>query len=579
MNPQDNSPEMQLLQEHLELKNKYKDLQLRVTRFSVIEQQLINARNRLDREVNIHRQLQGFNRKAFVEMPDDSFGRLVAESLIDIFEVEVGFACFAKHDDSTFEIYGLEEVGIAEAEKEALRNELSSYFLELPIGKVSLNHVDDNDWIRKRVPLRNIMLTRVFDPQLGITVGLLAGITDKGIMHYDLIDSDREALFGVFAQQVLSHHTNRLRTQTNRMQYQALQDSEEKYRMIFEGTPNGIVVADSQNYQIIYANSASCNLFGLKPGDLQNMSMKDIYAPDSWNEIMSLVQRMKQGRSIVSNEVSCVRKSGSVFYADISMHRISIGGRALVAGFFTDVTERRNARQILEANNIELKKINSELDNFVYSVSHDLRAPLLAIRGLINLIGIDGAAPEDTSSYLNMMSSSVNRMDDTIKEILEYSRNARLEVKQSPVEFRELILQCFDDVKHYFPDDIELYLEVDQSVPFYSDPNRVNTLLKNIIGNAVKYKKHDEGESFLKINVKTDAHWAVLTFEDNGEGIDEAHINKIFEMFYRASNSTVGTGLGLYIVKEIIANLGGAIQVRSEKGIGTVFTVTLKNLY
>lgn len=255
INVQENLPEMDLSQEHLELKKKYKDLQLRVTRFSVIEQQLINARNRLDREVNIHRQLQGFNTKAFVEMPDESFGKLVAESLIDIFEVEIGFACFAKNDGSFFELFGLEELSIASNEKEAFREELRAYFNELPVGKVFLSHVEDNDWIRKHIPLRNIMLTRVSDPQLGISVGLLAGISDKGIMHYDLIDSDREAVFGVFAQQVLSHHTNRLRTQTNQMQYQALQDSEEKYRMIFEGTPNGIVVADSQNFQIVYALS------------------------------------------------------------------------------------------------------------------------------------------------------------------------------------------------------------------------------------------------------------------------------------------------------------------------------------
>lgn len=738
MNSQDHTPESNLSPEYAELKKKYKDLQLRVTRFSVIEQQLINARNRLDREVNIHRQLQGFNRKAFGEMPDDSFGRLVAESLIDIFEVEVGMACFGQDNEFDFELYGIEEFSLTDSDRDALRKELRDYFFQLPSGKVSLSHVEDNDWIRKRIPLRNILLTRVSDPQLGITVGLLAGITDKGILHYDLIDSDREAVFGVFAQQVLSHHTNRLRTQTNRMQYQALsleqermsrlaqrfidldvdpqynikqllalsrdmlnarnafyermdgsviiskegveqelkatgapvcmdlilsqskevvhfkgnafekfsdapdwlkalqnqttigtmvridrnaigslmlgftgtavfpesdqnivrilsaaigveerrqlalqalQDSEEKYRMIFEGTPNGIVVAESGKFDIVYANSASCQLFEYAPEEFLEMTIKDMYAPDSWTEILSIIKSMKPGRSIVTDEVSCIRKNGSGFYADISMHRISLGGRELIAGFFTDVTERRNARQILEANNIELKKINSELDNFVYSVSHDLRAPLLAIRGLINLIELDTSVQGDASSYLGMMSSSVNRMDDTIKEILEYSRNARLEVKQSPIEFREMILQCFDDVKHYFPEDIDLQLDVQQNESFFSDPNRVNTVLKNIIGNAVKYKKHSGEASYLKIRVRSDADWAHLTFSDNGEGIEASHIHKIFEMFYRASNSTVGTGLGLYICKEIVANLGGTIQVQSERGVGTVFTVTLKNLY
>ncbi|MFM7838860.1 MAG: sensor histidine kinase, partial [Chitinophagaceae bacterium] len=270
---------------------------------------------------------------------------------------------------------------------------------------------------------------------------------------------------------------------------------------------------------------------------------------------------------------------GSTFFADIFSNTISLGGRNLVTGFFTDVTQRHENQEALLSSNAELKKINTELDNFVYSVSHDLRSPLLAIQGLIQLINSPASSDaENTRNYLSMVNASINRMDDTIKEILEYSRNARLAIQKEEIDFRKLVEGIFDDVKHIYPNSIDLELIIDCEYPFYSDPFRITTLFKNIISNAVKYQRRGPEQSFVKIHICADPEKVKLRFEDNGEGIGPEHLDKIFDMFYRASNSSVGTGLGLYICREIVNNLGGQISAASIPGKGSVFTVVLDNL-
>jgi len=241
------------------------------------------------------------------------------------------------------------------------------------------------------------------------------------------------------------------------------------------------------------------------------------------------------------------------------------------------VTQRRFDQQNILKNNIELKKINSELDNFVYSVSHDLRSPLLAILGLVQLINTHQQSPESLQKYISMIAASASRMDDTIKEILEYSRNARLEIEVSLIDFSSQIREIFEDVRHISPEKIVMELNIKQDTPFYSDGKRISTLIKNIISNAVKYRKKGTQDSFININILVTTSEAILRFEDNGEGIEDIHQDRIFEMFYRASNSAPGTGLGLYICKEILNNIGGSITLDSVAGEGSVFTVTIKN--
>lgn len=725
--------------DYLELKKKYDELQLRVTRFSVIEQELIHARNQMDREVMIYRQMQQFNSKALEDIDDEIYSRLVTDTLIEIFEIEVGFVCIDIPNTGNPAIRHIEGHSLNEEQKFDLHLYMINLFADLPSGTLRSFEPRLSDKLRSILPLKHIMVTQVKDPQLNITITLLGGITDKGSPFYEPIRKDREAAFSVFAQQVLTNETNRFKTHTIREQFsalsieqkritsiaenflnfdtnpdkniqrivdlsvqllsascsvyeklendllftsdtfglhghvesdadekicyklthlmgrdivcmqltddsirsfnnpwlkqfagkmflgsilridkkpigtlavfldsnvaindsmfqlariltaaiaveerrkyalKALSESEEKYRMIFEGNPNGIIVADPVIQRFQYVNQSACQLFGYSEEEFLNLGIDDLHPADSLEDVSKLFRSLANNEIRVATEVPCLHRNKTVFYTDISSSRISFGGRTLLAGFVMDVTQRRYDQQAILKNNIELKKINSELDNFVYSVSHDLRSPLLAISGLVQLINSNQHSAESLQKYITMIAASASRMDDTIKEILEYSRNARLEVEINDVDFRPLVEEIFEDVRHISPEPISLELNIKQDTIFYSDKKRISTLIKNIISNSVKYRKKGLQDSYININILITRQEAIIRVEDNGEGIEEIHQDRIFDMFYRASNSAPGTGLGLYICKEILNNIGGTITLDSVTGEGSVFTITILN--
>jgi PAS domain S-box-containing protein len=246
-------------------------------------------------------------------------------------------------------------------------------------------------------------------------------------------------------------------------------------------------------------------------------------------------------------------------------------------GTIVDITERKLAEQQLKHQNQELLKINAELDSFVYRASHDLRAPLSSLLGLINITKTEDNE-EMKAQYLQLMEKSVGKLDQFIQGIINYSRNARLEVTRKPIDFQSLIAETLDDLKYMERSEVvQKQLVIEGKHEFFSDLFRLKIVFSNLISNAIRYS-NPRVTSFINIHIVVDAQKVRMEFSDNGFGIAQESIGKIFDMFYRASQENVGSGLGLYIVKEVILALDGHIQVQSEMGLGTTFTVTLPNL-
>lgn len=232
------------------------------------------------------------------------------------------------------------------------------------------------------------------------------------------------------------------------------------------------------------------------------------------------------------------------------------------------IATRIEAEQTLQQTNIELSKRNVELDNFVYSVSHDLRAPIASVLGLINIAKKDkDVAAKDM--YFDMINNSALQQDNFIREILDQSRNARLEVKRDKISFQEIIDTSFDQLKYASSTGSELtkIINVKQDKPFYSDPWRIKVILNNLISNAIRYRNGKD--PIINIDVVIKNKKAILTIEDNGRGIPKEHLNKVCDMFYRATDDGAGSGLGLYIVREAVNKLHGDISIESEEGQGT----------
>lgn len=251
------------------------------------------------------------------------------------------------------------------------------------------------------------------------------------------------------------------------------------------------------------------------------------------------------------------------------------GNPIRMVGAVVKTHERKVAEERIKKQNRMLEKTNLELDNFVYSASHDIRSPLTSILGLIN-IASQTKDREEIDECLRLMKSRIDRLDDFIEDILDFSRNLRIDKKLREINllyFIDEILKNHDFGEHFEKLDVRLSLSSDFEI--ISDPLRLKVIIKNLLSNASKFINLRNEFPWLRISaLRVDGNFQLI-IEDNGEGIREELQGKIFDMFYRASERSKGSGIGLYIVKEMVEKLDGNIKVNSIFGEGTQFIIEL----
>jgi signal transduction histidine kinase len=230
------------------------------------------------------------------------------------------------------------------------------------------------------------------------------------------------------------------------------------------------------------------------------------------------------------------------------------------------------SENLLQLKNEELKKTNSELDRFVYSASHDLRAPLSSIQGLIKLYQMTKG--EEKDKMVELIDNRVMKLDDFIREIIQYSRNARVDLKPVEFDLSKLIQNCWENLR-FIPQagEIDFINECTPKFTIVHDPDRLRIVLENLISNGIKYSRARSQRSFIKINASAYDNDLTIEVSDNGIGISPSKHEKIFEMFYRAHENSDGSGLGLFIVSEIIQKMNGQIKLESSEVIGTTFRI------
>jgi signal transduction histidine kinase len=232
-------------------------------------------------------------------------------------------------------------------------------------------------------------------------------------------------------------------------------------------------------------------------------------------------------------------------------------------------------RKQLKTKIEELQKTNDELNRFVYSTSHDLRSPLANILGILNLAKLQQTSP-DIDNYFGMIESCVNKMDVFIHKTIEYYKGIRLDDVNEDIDFRKMFADSIEMCNMQNPM-IAFDVHVDQPGEFSCDGFRLSLILNNLISNAVKYQRQEEANPKVKLTAKVTDTEATIHIEDNGVGIIEEHLNKIFQIFFRSTDFKNGLGIGLYIVKEALTRIGGDISVKSDFGKGTAFTLVVPN--
>lgn len=231
--------------------------------------------------------------------------------------------------------------------------------------------------------------------------------------------------------------------------------------------------------------------------------------------------------------------------------------------------------EIIQQNK-ELKKLNDELDRFIYSAAHDLKSPLASLDGLVHLAEREINSPGH-AHYFQMMSASVRKLDGFIRDITDYAKNKRQHLKIEKVDLERMIQDILQSVR-FLPHADQMTASVSiEGTDFFSDRTRLEIILKNLISNSFRYMDLTKSDPFIKIEaVITESNLRIVVL-DNGIGIGKQHLHRIFDMFYRAVEHSQGTGIGLFLVKESVKMLRGRISVKSALGEWTTFYLSIPN--
>jgi PAS domain S-box-containing protein len=370
---------------------------------------------------------------------------------------------------------------------------------------------------------------------------------------------------------------------------------------VMESTQESIYAIDTK-FRYIAFNKNHARMARLIYGStIQTGASSTDYLKGTEDErwVVSELKRALKGENFVSeqrvNQPRYKDKFIETTYNPIFDRKNAVTG---VAVFVRDITQRKKSEEKLKILNDdlasqnwklaaqeedlkatleELSERNFELDQLMYKTSHDLRSPLSSILGLVNLANID-PDKENHLTYLNKINGRIKKLDEFIKSMLNYARVNRSEILFEPINLSELIHECIRELDHLenFNSVATEVVVNHEEVIFKSDPLRIRIIIGNIISNAYKYY-NTSTKSKLKIVANINPIAVEILISDNGIGIKREHQKKIFDMFYRATEKSQGSGLGMYIVKQAVEKLKGNIKVKSVFGKGTAIKIVLPN--
>lgn len=230
---------------------------------------------------------------------------------------------------------------------------------------------------------------------------------------------------------------------------------------------------------------------------------------------------------------------------------------------------------LLFAKNQELQKANEELDKFAYSVTHDIRGPIVSMTGALELMKNTDDINE-IRQIISLMEESADKVTDLIENIHAYYSLKRGDINIEDVDFKILLSEIV--AIHRINATLKntaINITVKQDEVFRNDRVILQLIINNLLSNALKYQQINATNKFVSISIAVEKGQAVMEIEDNGIGIDEQHFDDIFKMFFRATKESTGAGFGLYNVKDALNKLQGTITVTSKLGVGTKFIVSI----
>ncbi|MBL6445492.1 PAS domain S-box protein [Fulvivirga sp. 29W222] len=349
-------------------------------------------------------------------------------------------------------------------------------------------------------------------------------------------------------------------------------------KIYFEHTSDTIAIVNDRG-KILYVNPSFERVSGYDKEEIEGKSIDTlrsgrVFIDAYWNN----VRKLNEDRNLFRKVFVDKKKSGNYFYLDtkvILYLSTSTGDRNYIL-IGTDITDVLDQTQRIELLEVELEKANQTLGTILYRSSHDLRAPITTIQGVLNLARAD-VKDDKLLSYLDMIVQSTSRLDSLLIDLRKLSRIHSNRFPAQEINFEELVKGILEDLSRFVPiNNINVVVDVKVSRKHRYSKYLLSRILRNLIDNACRYRYERSSEQHTVTIIIEDVEGMIQLFiEDNGRGIKDEAQERLFEMFYKAEAVSNRNGLGLHIVKTAIEKLNGQIEFSSTFKKGTKVKVTL----
>ena len=367
---------------------------------------------------------------------------------------------------------------------------------------------------------------------------------------------------------------------TSGLDITGIKHAEEQYRKIFNNSIDGIFQS-TDGGRFVKVNLAMAHIYGYDSPEDMLHNVNDIGEQIYTNvgQRDEVRRRLTAGEKLEGYESQENRKDGSVFWSSMNAQAIFDGdGKVLYyEGTVKDITPRKKAEVERETLIDELAKKNEELERFTYTVSHDLKSPLVTINGFLGYLEQDAASGnmERLKMDTRRIHEAVNKMEKLLDELLKLSRIGRMVNPPEILSFEDVVRDAFENVQGRLNERGVTFQTQPNIPPVYGDKQRLIEVLQNLLDNSAKYMG-DQPDPHVDIGFQGEENGMPIFFvKDNGMGIAPEHHERIFDLFNKLDAGSEGTGVGLALVKRIVEVHSGRIWVESEEGKGSTFYFTL----
>ncbi len=360
---------------------------------------------------------------------------------------------------------------------------------------------------------------------------------------------------------------------------QALEESEERFRLAFENANIGVWLIDLDG-RLLRANNRMCQILGYSRDELERLNVNDVTHPQDVDLPLEFVEGSLAGKTDhITFEKRYLHKQGHVVWANAStsLVRDSFGQPLYFISHVQDITRQKLIETERERLIDQLETKNTELERMTYTISHDLKSPLITIQGFLTLLEKDAAnnAADRFEQNIKFIRAAATKMKQLVDDLLEISRIGRLPSSRETIPLSEMIREAISMVAGSINvRAAKVYVSPDMPT-IVGDRARLSQVFQNLVDNAVKFMGAEPNPT-IKIGGRIEGNFAVCYVKDNGIGIDPRYHHRIFNLFDRLDSGTEGSGVGLALAKRVVELHGGQIWVESAgAGQGSTFWVKL----